>query len=317
MISTTIGTTIPTTTQTTPPSTARTWFKILASLLWLAPVANSLRYWQTWNRLPLRMATHFDAAGRANGWMTPQVSLYYSAGSLAFAAAVFFGVLFFVQAKYPLARLSWALLAFFHAEIWALVYVLNSMIAFSLGESAIAISPLPVVTALGLLVIVPLAFFEKRGPVLAGSEVLAEEVHAGKRLAAILILGAGISLLLFFATPNTTSRVAFAAIGVVMLSAVAMAWDGFHYYFSRNGVEIRTLGFRLKSIPLGQIKTYEIQSWNPVRGFGIRGIGNCKAYVWGTSGVRVHTSDGEIFLGHGDPQRIVHDLNVIKRYQLS
>jgi hypothetical protein len=96
-----------------------------------------------------------------------------------------------------------------------------------------------------------------------------------------------------------------------------MAWDGFHYYFTRHGVEVRTLRFRLKSIPVLEIKNYEIQPWNPVGGYGIRGLGNRKAYVWGKSGVRVEMYDGEVFLGHNDPQRIVHDLNVIKRYQQS
>jgi hypothetical protein len=92
-----------------------------------------------------------------------------------------------------------------------------------------------------------------------------------------------------------------------------MAWDGFHYFFTRHGIEVRTLGFLLKSVPLLQIKSYEVQDWTPSRGYGIRGVGNRKAYVWGNRGVRVEMFDGEIFLGHSDPQRIVHDLNVIRR----
>jgi len=108
-----------------------------------------------------------------------------------------------------------------------------------------------------------------------------------------------------------------AGIGLVSLAAFVMAWDGFHYFFTRHGVEIRTLGFRLKSIPALQIKTYEIQSWNPWQGLGIRGVGNHKAYVWGKTGVRVEMYDGDVFLGHSDPQRILHDLNIIKRYQRS
>jgi hypothetical protein len=102
-----------------------------------------------------------------------------------------------------------------------------------------------------------------------------------------------------------------------MVLAAGMAWDGFHYYFTRHGVEIRTLGFRVKSIPLIQIKSYEIGGWSPLRGYGIRGIGNHKAYVWGNKGVRVQMFDGEVFLGHSDPQRIVHDLDVIKNFQHS
>jgi hypothetical protein len=117
--------------------------------------------------------------------------------------------------------------------------------------------------------------------------------------------------------PNAATKFAAVLLGIVLVGAFAMAWDGFHYLFTRHGVEIRTLGFRLRSIPLMQIRNYAIADWSPVRGYGIRGVGNRKAYVWGNRGVRVEMYDGEIFLGHDDPQRIVHDLNVIKRYQNS
>ena len=33
-------------------------------------------------------------------------------------------------------------------------------------------------------------------------------------------------------------------------------------------------------------------------GYGIRGIGERRAYVWCNSGVRIMLSDGEVFLGH-------------------
>jgi hypothetical protein len=295
----------------------RATFKILTALLWLGPMAIALRYRQVWGRLPARMATHFDAAGRANGWMTPEVSLYYSAGFLAFLAAVFFTALLLVLVKYPLAKLSWALLIFFHAELWTFVYLMNSMLEFSLSGRQIATAPLPIVTAVASLLVVIVGIGEKRGGILPGVDVFAQEVHAGKLWGAILIVPVGLSLIFSLATPNQTARVALVAIGIVLAAAIAMAWDGFHYYFSRSGVEIRTLGFRLKSIPASDIQSYEIESWNPARGLGIRGVGNRKAYVWGRTGVRLHLDDGEVFLGHSDPQRIVHDLNVIKRYQLS
>src|SRR5258707_1034901 len=184
---------------------SRNWYKmLLTGLLWLAPVVIGLRYRQVWDRLPPRMASHFDAVGRANGWLPREVSLYFTLGFLALLLTILSFVLFTVHSRYPLAKLWWVLLAFFHVEIWTVVYMLNS-----------------------------------------------------------------------------------------------------------------TLGFRLKSIPLIQIKQYEIGEWSLARGYGIRGIGNQRAYVWGNRGVRVEMYDGEIFLGHSDPQRIVHDLNVIKRYQHS
>jgi hypothetical protein len=290
----------------------RTWYKTLTALLWLAPVAMGIRYAEVWNHLPLRMASHFDAAGRVNGWMPRDAALYFDLALLVFLAAVFTVVLLLVLTKYDLAKLSWALLIVLHAEMWALVNTLSSTLDYNIRGSAISIAPLLVVNVVGAIAITAFALGEKRGTPLSTSDVLAEEVHSGKKLAAFFLLPAAVMAAIAVTVPNLTARLALGASAVIMALAYAMAWDGFHYFFTRHGVEIRTLGFRLKSIPVLQIKNYEIQNWNTLRGLGIRGIGNRKAYVWGKTGVRVEMYDGEVFLGHSDPQRIVHDLNVIK-----
>lgn len=295
----------------------RSWYKTLIALLWVAPVALGIRYRQIWDRLPIRMASHFDAAGRANGWMTRDAALYFDLAFLVFLAAIFSVVLYLVQGKYELAKISWALLVFLHLEIWTFVYLLNSTLDYNLVGSPISILPLTVVSVLGGIVVAAFALGEKRGIPLSASEVLAEEVHSGKKLAVFFLVPLAVLAAISLSIPNATARFALSLVAVITVATYAMAWDGFHYYFTRHGVEIRTLGFRLKSIPLLQIKDYEIQNWNALRGFGIRGVGNRKAYVWGRTGVRVEMYDGEVFLGHNDPQRIVHDLNVIKRYQQS
>ena len=102
---------------------------------------------------------------------------------------------------------------------------------------------------------------------------------------------------------------------LLLLAAAALAWSGFHYRFSGHGVEISTLGFRLRSIPLENIRAYAIAPWNPMGGYGIRGIGERRAYVWGNTGVRLMLSDGEVFLGHGEPEKIMQDLNSIRQNQ--
>ncbi len=295
----------------------RSWYKTLIALLWVAPVALGIRYRQIWDRLPIRMASHFDAAGRANGWMTRDAALYFDLAFLVFLAAIFSVVLYLVQGKYELAKISWALLVFLHLEIWTFVHLLNSTLDYNLVGSPISILPLTVVSVLGGIVVAAFALGEKRGIPLSASEVLAEEVHSGKKLAVFFLVPLAVLAAISLSIPNATARFALSLVAVITVATYAMAWDGFHYYFTRHGVEIRTLGFRLKSIPLLQIKDYEIQNWNALRGFGIRGVGNRKAYVWGRTGVRVEMYDGEVFLGHNDPQRIVHDLNVIKRYQQS
>jgi hypothetical protein len=295
----------------------RTTYKTLISLLWLAPFAMALRYWQVWDRLPSRVASHFDAAGRANGWTPPATSAEWTIGFLSGLAALFTVLLYLGQRKYGLAKLSWALLAFLHLEMWAIAYGLNSTIDYNLYGTPIAIVPLAVITVVGGLAITAFALVEKRGTAFSDAEVVAEEVHTGKAWGAFLLVPLIGFVAITWAMPNSMVRLTLGVAGLVMAVATAMAWDGFHYYFNRHGVEVRTLGFRLKSIPLMQIKNYAIDDWSPIGGYGIRGIGNHKAYVWGRTGVRVQMYDGEVFLGHSDPQRIVHDLDAIKRDQHS
>jgi hypothetical protein len=292
-------------------------YRTLAVLLYLAPVVIWIRYRQLSDRLPVRVATHFDAAGRANGWMSRGASMYFDQLFLAILAGIFLTVLLVVEKKYELGKVAWALLAFLHAEIWAVVHMLNSTLDYNLNGSAISILPLALVSILGGALIAILAIGEKRGHAFAATEVLAEEVHSGKKVGAFLLVSAAVLVAAALAIPNGAVRLVLLLAAAITAASYALAWDGFHYFFTPHGIEIRALGFRLKSIPLLQIKNYEIQSWSAVRGYGIRGIGNRKAYVWGKTGVRVETYDGEVFFGHSDPQRIVHDLNVIKRYQHS
>ena len=295
----------------------RNLFRAFIGLLWAAPIVVAARYWQVWDQLPARMATHFDAAGRANGRMPRAESLYFSVGFVAILALVFFVILWFVEKKYPLAKLSWALLGFFYLEACVTVYLMNSMVDYSLNGAPLKMVPVLVATPLGALMVLAVAFAEKRGSALPATDLIAEEVHAGKAWSVIFLVPLlGLAPVLV-AVQNTGARLSFGFVGIILIAVFAMAWDGFHYRFTRHGIEIRTLGYRLKTIPLLQIQQYEPSEWNARGGYGIRGIGDRKAYVWGNQGVRVKLYDGEIFLGHSDPQRIIHDLDVIEQYRQS
>ena len=67
--------------------------------------------------------------------------------------------------------------------------------------------------------------------------------------------------------------------------------------------------FRLRSIPKQAIVRYSIEPWALMRGYGIRGVGSTRAYVWGNKVVHITTTNGEVFLGHSDPERIIRDLD--------
>jgi hypothetical protein len=142
-------------------------------------------------------------------------------------------------------------------------------------------------------------------------DVLAEETHSGRAWSLIILLALIGPMIGVALVPSTAGRWAVALVGVIAIGTFAMSWSGFQYRFLRHGVEIRMLGFRLRSIPKQSIVSYSIEPWAFVRGYGIRGVGSSRAYVWCNQVVHIKTSNGEIFLGHSDPQRIVRDLDMV------
>jgi hypothetical protein len=142
-------------------------------------------------------------------------------------------------------------------------------------------------------------------------DVLAEETHSGRAWSLIILLALLGPMIGVALVPSIPGRWAVVLVAVIAVGTFAMSWSGFQYRFLQHGVEIRMLGFRLRSIPKQSIVSYSIEPWAFVRGYGIRGIGNTRAYVWCNKVVHIRTSNGEIFLGHNDPERIVRDLDMV------
>jgi hypothetical protein len=141
------------------------------------------------------------------------------------------------------------------------------------------------------------------------NELIAEETHASRIWFLVVLPAVVIPMTLVFFYPGKTALLGLLLVGLIGLGALALTWSGFQYRFLRNAVEIRTLGFTLRTIPKQQIVSYSIESWSLTRGYGIRGIGNARAYVWCNKVVHIRTTNGDIYLGHDDPQRIVRDLD--------
>jgi hypothetical protein len=143
------------------------------------------------------------------------------------------------------------------------------------------------------------------------NDVLAVETHASR--AWCLIVLPVLTVPVISATFYPRPPVIFAVIvtGVVGLGVLAMIWSGFEYRFTRHAVEVWTLGFKLRTIPKSQIVSYSIESWSLPRGYGIRGIGNRRAYVWGNKVVHIKMTNADIYLGHDDPEKIVRDLDQV------
>src|SRR5258708_11684614 len=142
-------------------------------------------------------------------------------------------------------------------------------------------------------------------------DVLAEETHSGRMWSLIILVALICPAIGVALVPSTAGRWGLGLVAVVAIGTFAISWNGFQYRFLRHGVEIRMLGLRLRSIPRQSIVGYSIEPWAFARGYGIRGVGSSRAYVWCNKVVHIKTSKGGIFLGHNDPQRIVRDLDMV------
>jgi hypothetical protein len=286
-------------------------FQTLTWLMWLALPITAFRFWLAWDRLPLRMATHFNLNGRPNGWMPRVTALYFALGVTALVVVVFTVISYVAHKTHAPDLLSWSLLGFFYLII-GFVYAGNSgVVQYNLDGQRVEIDLWTVLVPVVGVALVAIFLGTKRGASLPFATVIAEESH-GSRAWSLLFIAL---LLAQFAAaiviPAPPMRIASIILCALFAVIAVQVWTGFQYFFSSAGVEIRTLGFRLLSIPREDIRQYAVESWNPLRGYGIRGIGNRRAYVWCNKGVRIQTTDGEVFLGHSEPDRIVRDLNSI------
>jgi len=141
--------------------------------------------------------------------------------------------------------------------------------------------------------------------------VLTEETHSGRVWSLIILLALLGPVIGVAMVPTPGGKLAVVLVGLFAIGTFAMSWSGFQYRFLGDGVEIRMLGFRLRSIPRQSIVSYAIEPWPFIRGRGIRGIGSTRAYVWSDKVVHIRTSNGEVFLGHNEPERIVRDLDMV------
>jgi len=290
---------------------SRATWKIAIALLWLGPLAVALRYWQVWNALPARMASHFDLAGNPNSWMPREISLLFALGMMA--AMSITGTAILLRVRKP-ELLGWSVLGMFYVMEGVFYRVEASVLNYSLYGKPIEIRSALLLSTLAALWVIVVALGGKRGRNLPTDQVIARETHAAPLWSLVLLLPTLIVIGLLTRVPVVPVKIALCASALLMFAAAAAAWSGFQYVFTQHGLEISTLGFRLRSIPVSHIRHYAPGAWSPLGGYGIRGIGEKRGYVWGNKGVRIQTSDGEVFLGHSHPERIVHDLDVIKQF---
>jgi hypothetical protein len=288
-------------------------FAIGTALMWLALPLTALRFAQSWNQLPAAMATHFAANGQPNGWMSRATALYYALGVTAFVLIIFSAIAAVIlKPRRTVDKTSIAILALFFVILGVVLYVNHGIIEYNRAGAPVPMSPVLVGVPLAIAVFTVIYLRAQRGTALPETPTLAEESHGSRAFAVLFLVIALIELAAAYAIPLRGARIGTALSSALFLLIAAHTWSGFHYRFTPAGLEISTLGYRLRSIPQAQIADYRPEKWMALRGYGIRGVGKTRAYVWGNDVVHITTVDGEVFLGTNDPARTVRELDMIK-----
>ena len=289
-------------------------FSTFTWLMWLALPITALRYWLVWDQLPGRMATHFAADGHPNGWMSRQVAFDFGLGLTAFVLLVFTVILTLMRREPDADKFSWAFLIFTYLVVAFIFYANESVIDYNLGHGSSSLGPIMLVVPLAIIALTAIYIANRRGQALPPQTAIATETHGSPAWALVFLVPIALELWIFATVRVAGVSVAGALLTLLFIIMAAFAWSGFQYRFSSAGIEISTLGFRLRSIPASHIEYYNPGQWSLLRGYGIRGVGNYRAYVWGNKVVRIKTTDGEVVLGHNDPEKILRDLDQMKQF---
>jgi uncharacterized membrane protein len=120
--------------------TVATW------LMWLALPITALSYWQVWDRLPMRMAVHFDANWQPNGYTSREGALYLGLGIMAVLVVLFTVAALIARAMKPSA--SWPILVVAYVTLGFCWFGNHSIVNFNLkarsSQFSVLSSQLPV-----------------------------------------------------------------------------------------------------------------------------------------------------------------------------
>ena len=162
-------------------------FQIFMWLMWLAIPLTAFRFWTVWDRLPLRMATHFGINGMPNGWMPRETALYFALGITAFMLAVFTIVFYFAYKTHVADVFAWALLSFFYLVI-GFVYAGNSgVVQYNLNGQHVEIDFWIVLAPVAIVALTAIFLGTKRGASLPVATVIAEESHGSRAWSLLFI----------------------------------------------------------------------------------------------------------------------------------
>jgi hypothetical protein len=270
-----------------------------------------------WNRLPALVAVQFWFDG------TPTRSVpkgEFAAGTLLFLAV-------------ELAVMSWAatfarrgLAAFVLGLAVLETMLVEAVLHHNLGGSGSALVVVELVMGLALVATgVGLVLTRKasragaeaglpRNPTRARAATVAEFRHRSAGVAIgvlpLLLLQAWV-----WRTPGTLPKVIALLVGMVVLWVAALAGRGFRYLVRADGLLVNGLVRNIVFISREQIRRIEVDSVEAldVGGWGIRGSGRRRAFIWRSGpGVRVVVDGGAVFLASGQATALAAALESIR-----
>jgi hypothetical protein len=104
---------------------------IALGLLWLVPGVTALDFWRVWDQLPDHMAVHFEASGRANGWMSPADALKFALEAELFMLLMFTIASMMLRIQKP--RSAWPTLVVFAFVLGAFAFVNHRLVIHNVG----------------------------------------------------------------------------------------------------------------------------------------------------------------------------------------
>ena len=269
-------------------------------------------------QLPAVVASHFNAAGVANGWAPKQQ--FFSI--VVPIATMFLAIFTFLVSRFPqISGLGWLVMI---CEYWGaglFAMLTHATLRYNLGQAQTLEFPLVTwsLIMLGALVIGEVGrirTLSKRSNAGQGS-VIAQHRHGSQAMAA-MFGGMGAASIALPTALNAVgvARNVLALVGLLMIACAIWAYSGFVYRVTTAGLEIRMLGMPIRFIPAGDITDVESRSCNPLTdfgGWGIRGMGNMRAYIWGGNRcVQIHTHSGDkIFLGLAESDQLARELESV------
>lgn len=285
------------------------WVPWLGLVIMLAEIA------AYFPQLPAIVASHFNAAGVANGWAPKQQ--FFSV--VVPIAAMFLAIFTFLASRFPqISGLGWLVLI---CEYWGaglFVMLTHATLRYNLGQAKTLDFPILTWSLImfGALIIGEVGRIHnlrKRANAGQGS-LIAEHRHGSPTIAFLFALIGVVAI----AVPNALNAVGVARtvpslVGVLILGCAIWAYSGFVYRLTTAGLEIRMFGMPIRFIPSSDIDSVQARSCNPLTdfgGWGIRGLGNMRAYIWGgTRCVAIHTRNGEkIYLGLAESDQLAREI---------